>query len=745
MSNPDGSEIRNDGGDIISDEELVRQYDTTPKEGRGVFLKDLPDEKKKVILDTLKARLAQKKEAESQQQQQQQPYYPPPKLGYAYTSGSGGNGAGEFDEFEEDMYDDDDDIDDDYDEAMDHFEAELQQRDLMQGGGTPLSSSDAGSVSAFGGGVDLASLAAGAEGGRMLLTDPMARRKEVGDFELLRLAKMGDLLSFKEFEPHLHTAVHTFFDNNGRDALHYAVDGGCLELVKYLVEQRSMSLRKDEKMKATPLDMAVLLGRAEIARYLTSRFPVDPKSFDEALQMFAPSPPRFCLSKAAPQMQPAIRERSFWTANPAVRSVTEGFRFTAENVHPEDSPAAFETIVAVLNRPACGSHHGIDSWTLPIDRIILSAALGQTEGGNCAPCHVVGVTAMSAQDVPSPAGIGIAIGGTSAQSTRAPLVVTIRQSQQNAAATSPCVLFGAFTVVPLHQNRGINALLMETMKKTLRGASSTAAGAAPTTPPTTVVGVFRCKERLPPQPVSLIKWFRRSLRPMQLFTSDMLLACSEVYPDFFGYDDRLRVDWVAKETPGPAQRTTATLTNWVAFSPETCTPETLVMYYGGITALLKKVTSPEATFLALECTTPEAMLQVFLNAGLQTFVIPTADATSISDIVCLRLRESREQDSAQQGTRLRCATSVFCAFTTITGEKRPLELVAIASNLECDVLYVPNTCGLTDADFSKAMFEESDNCREYLYAVRDDTESEPKSVVAAMMPAAKVFFPLGLV
>ncbi|CUI15034.1 ankyrin repeat protein, putative [Bodo saltans] len=702
-------------------EALIQRYDAIPSAAdRKEFLTSLPSNQKEVILNDFRRRLAAQK-ANEQSSNSNAPkvgQHPPPKMGYAYVSGNGGNGGEEFEDYEDDM--DDYDVDDEFDEFdMEHLEDHMLAAQARHTTKT-----------AFGGGIDLAALA-NPENAPVIATDLLARRKEVGDFELLRTAKMGDLISFQFFESHIPTSVNLFFDNNNRDALHYAVDGGSIDLVRYLVEEKSMILRKDERLKATPLDMAVLLERADIAKYLTSKFPVDPKPYGEALSAFAPAPPRFCISKAAPVVQPAKRDRLFWSADPVVKSSTSGFSYHADELTISNAAddAAFTTFVAVANRPVCGGHHGLDSWTVPVDCAILSAVVRPQSTDSAASVTIIGVTAKSNADATKlePAGICLALGGITAGTESGPLQFVVKQGTAQAVSMT-CALLGSFSVLPQHQRHGINALMMTKLRTILR-----ARAAAP------VVALFSCKERLPPLPITLVKWFRRSIRPLTLLSSDYLLAASEVYPDFYSYDDRLRVDWVAKETPLPSQLTTATLLGWIKADDERAE-----FLQTGITALLEKVASKEAAFAVFLCTTPTAIGQTLLNPGLQTFFLASADAKSITDVICIRVRESREQDGS--GKRLRCASVVFSAFTTITGEKKALELLAVAAQLDCDTLFVPNTCGFTDSDFSKAMFEEADNCREYLYGVTDCSDAEPKSVITgtAMMPAGKVFVPLGL-
>ncbi|PWU99103.1 hypothetical protein C4B63_10g165 [Trypanosoma cruzi] len=121
--------------------------------------------------------------------------------------------------------------------------------------------------------------------GETVETGPNARRCTVGDFELLRLAKMGDLLSFKEFSAIVGIDPTAFQDNHGRNALHYAADSGGISMLQYLIEKKVPFTRDEKKM--TPVDIAVLNQHKDAARLLTENFSEAAealKNYEEALR-----------------------------------------------------------------------------------------------------------------------------------------------------------------------------------------------------------------------------------------------------------------------------------------------------------------------------------------------------------------------------------------------------------------------------------------------------------------------------
>lgn len=70
--------------------------------------------------------------------------------------------------------------------------------------------------------------------GTVIATEANVQRRTIGDFELLRLAKVGDKESFYHFASMTHTTIASFQDNQKRNALHYAADSGNLLLIRAL-------------------------------------------------------------------------------------------------------------------------------------------------------------------------------------------------------------------------------------------------------------------------------------------------------------------------------------------------------------------------------------------------------------------------------------------------------------------------------------------------------------------------------
>lgn len=88
------------------------------------------------------------------------------------------------------------------------------------------------------------------------------QRRTIGDFELLRLAKIGDKESFYQFASMTHTTIASFEDNQKRNALHYAADSGNLILIRALHEDRRVfdALNVSDVKGLLPIDIALLNG-----------------------------------------------------------------------------------------------------------------------------------------------------------------------------------------------------------------------------------------------------------------------------------------------------------------------------------------------------------------------------------------------------------------------------------------------------------------------------------------------------
>jgi len=705
-------------------ENLVHIYDSIQDaEKRKMFLHGLSSELKAAILGVMKVRLAQKG-AQNQQPQKQQ--YPAPKLGYAYVRG--GNNYDEPDEMS--YFDDmtgglDDDMDDDYDNDLEEFESEVNQQ-FAGSAATPSSEAGRDAASSGFAGATVEQLAN--EFSTQIpaadsTINPLRLRKEIGDFELLRLAKMGDKESFCEYEAMTATDVRLFQDNNKRDALHYAVDGGNLALVKYLVEEKKMTLRKDEKMKANALEMSVLLGRSAIARYLSDHFPPnDVPSFDAVLKEFAAPPPRFCLAKAAPIVSAEERSRVFWsTCSSEPAEQVNDVAFKPEVLDGASSVVA-SAFSVFLNRPVAVEHHNFDTWTTPVSDVQVSELLPK--------CSLVGgVSAFSAAGDAHPAAIGALLPIAEALVIASEVLKPVIKSL---SSQHPAHLAGWLNVAPQYQHTGRAALLLRYMLQQI---------------PASLVTIFRSSIRLPPQPLCLVKWFRRSVNTMRVF--EHLLAASEVYPEFFSYDDRLRVDCVAKETL-PEASSSATLPSWQAVTPDN-QDRVAEMIQVSLSSLLQQNKAEVFLMPGSAKNSKSHIATTFFAGDVKTFFIESSEGT-LKDIIVLRIRESREKtsDAANAPSALTCCTVIFSLFSAVdfpTGDSRLRELLLIAQRLGASTIFAPSTCGFTDSDFSKANFSEVETYREYLYAVSTNGEKNemPRSVVGASAPnSSKIFLPFAL-
>lgn len=67
-------------------------------------------------------------------------------------------------------------------------------------------------------------------------------------------------------------------DNRGRSMLHYAVEGGKLPTIKFLVEQRKAPINQPDGLGWTPLHIACTTGNLEVLTYLLSLPNVDVNS-----------------------------------------------------------------------------------------------------------------------------------------------------------------------------------------------------------------------------------------------------------------------------------------------------------------------------------------------------------------------------------------------------------------------------------------------------------------------------------
>eukprot|EP01101_Sappina_pedata_P005009 TRINITY_DN2227_c0_g1_i1.p1 TRINITY_DN2227_c0_g1~~TRINITY_DN2227_c0_g1_i1.p1 ORF type:complete len:368 (+),score=120.58 TRINITY_DN2227_c0_g1_i1:77-1180(+) len=100
--------------------------------------------------------------------------------------------------------------------------------------------------------------------------------KSEGD-TLWGYAKRGDIAGFSSeiAKPEYHdgyiTDVVDLADEDGRSALHWAVDGGFTEMARFLVEKHAANVNAQDAHGQTPLHYAVLCGFNEIETYLIEK------------------------------------------------------------------------------------------------------------------------------------------------------------------------------------------------------------------------------------------------------------------------------------------------------------------------------------------------------------------------------------------------------------------------------------------------------------------------------------------
>ncbi|ESL12076.1 hypothetical protein TRSC58_00162 [Trypanosoma rangeli SC58] len=320
--------------------------------------------------------------------------------------------------------------------------------------------------------------------GETVETGPNARRCTVGDFELLRLAKMGDLISFKEFAAVVGINPAVFQDNHGRNALHYAADSGSVSMLQYLI-QKGVPFIRDEK-KMTPVDIAVLNQHNEVAKLLAETFSEAAealKSYEEAVEVFTQPPPKFTMSKPSPPALQESRPRSFWknqgtdaTATPATADAfTTPFKILQlTGAHRDQIVSALSGVS--LTRDSCG----FQNWLPPAEIKTLTATLP----------HATMVGAMQIVDGEETLrGVVVAV----------PLGGSLVGKNGTFKAQDP-VLVTQLAVCPTARANNVATFMMTKLHNLLQASKHTTV-------------VFRSPLQLPVSAVGLVKWSQRSIAP----------------------------------------------------------------------------------------------------------------------------------------------------------------------------------------------------------------------------------------
>ncbi|KAH9599015.1 Ankyrin repeat-containing domain [Trypanosoma melophagium] len=513
--------------------------------------------------------------------------------------------------------------------------------------------------------------------GETVETGTTVRRSTVGDFELLRLAKMGDLFSFKEFASLMGIDPVNFRDNHERNALHYAADSGSLPMIKYLIEMK-VPFTSDEKMM-TPLDIAALNKHKEAVELILKEFPQAAqvmKSHEDAVEAFMRQPPKFTMSKPAPPPLQESRPRAFWKSdNNGVNTINTPDDVTVTQLND----AQHELVASALNDMSLTHEsHGLHNWLPPTESAALTAVL---------PRSIV-VGAMRTTD-----GNKVLTGSVLAVPLGGSLV-----GKKGAVKISNPFLITQLAVHPSFRGANIAALMMIELEKLIKSAGGSAV-------------VFRSSLQLPVQAIGMVKWSRRAIAPCSVFKRR---HAAEVFPDFFQYDDVLRADIITKNALTRAFRAQKVphSKGWCVVDRSNRDQVKLVYEF-----MLSNVTNMFE--LAYVPATEDDVLASVITDGISAFVYVSPTTGAITDLVVLRVRDSVGKKDESKSV-VQC---VYAIFTSFKGAEKAEEILILAELLDCETVLIPNMFGFVDSDLSKAMFEELLHCREYLYALKSTTES----------------------
>ena len=282
-------------------------------------------------------------------------------------------------------------------------------------------------------------------------------------------------------------------------------------------------------------------------------------------------------------------------------------------------------------------------------------------------------------------------------------------SKQSGALDRP-IACGQLHVAGWIEHKGVAVRIMRELTSKLREFQASAA-------------IFRSRERLPLEPVCLVKWLRRCINPLAVIAR-VDIAC-EIMPDFFNYEERLRVDAAVKGYMPliPLDPSKAAAWTRVDAADGDTISSVFQLYTANISAQAELYWRPQGP-------NDIAMLAKIFYI----FVKKSPTTGNVTDFFVLRVLNPRDAEIQVQG-----AVIVLSLFTTIPGEAKVLEIAKLLRQHNFSVLYATNTCGFTDSDLSKAQFEEIESYREYLYVAK----SESASMITAAVAASKVFLPVG--
>jgi hypothetical protein len=513
-------------------------------------------------------------------------------------------------------------------------------------------------------------------------TGPIGR--PIGEFELFRLAKMGQVDGFRNFEAQQAArglgSSSNMVDNDGRNVLHYAADCGNVELCQFLVEGLKIPHSADNK-GMTPYDIAIICRHEAAAKYLQSAFNLEGMTLDKAVTKFAPKPPQILLSKAV-QGDIRLGKRTFWGVE--APAAPQGTSVSAVLVPPKTENFPAKTVYEIVSAKPEGQGPKLS----PVDRLCRPFAAPNQVANLVDVANHVGAFDAATNNI-----LGIA-----------PFFDLGEVKTQDPALLKLCVLAGRFHIRAAPE-------LRSTVLRTMLGfAHSMLAGNAG--------GVFfTSQQKLPMPPLCSIKYFRRCIDPIPIFSAPSLR--SELFPEYDSKDTLLRADVILKGDAAGlqfAQQWTAVEAADEAMIAKICE--------------FLRATQPKL-FEVFTQWEPHNFRACFLRRSLSTFVKVVND--NVTDIIVLRQR------ALKLAEKVLGSSVVFLCCSTIPAELQLQHCASLARNQTgVAILFATPTCGLTEKDMRLNFFEEFVGEGEFLYAVSSST----KSAVAKVSPSSKVALPL---
>lgn len=575
------------------------------------------------------------------------------------------------------------------------------------------------------------------DGVDVVATDKTAQRsRELGDFEALRLAKMGDAASMLDFGTACGVDWRTFVDNRGRNALHYVADAGAADLIRRLSDDLRVPYVADEQ-QLTPLDVAVLNGHADVetdevfaalvaaataARHADAKLadPKTQKTLESVLQAHAPAPPKFVMSKPVPKPADGSAKRSFWS--PAAAAAPSSASSSAVQCSSgaeltTDEAAAVTAAVNALD------HHGRLEWLLPVTREAeapcqrwqIARTFSSADSTHATAATTTGIVVAQVL-------ANVALKGSAAQK--------VTKGGDSAVKVAVAAHLG---VQGSARRAGVAASLLKALRTRLSDELGTTAAS-----PANGIVFFAAGAPLPrpPSPLATVKWYRRVFDAVGVYAAD---SAYDVFPDFYNYDTILRADAVLKGAiPASLYKTyEAELPAWCAVDVASEDQCGLIVNF-----LCAKVGTAESN-VDLACVPQDVaeLRRSILDHPDQRAYVRTNAQGALTDFVVFRRRDARKQTNSSSTSDTFAAEVAYAVFTSISGTAKADHMMLLASQLlSAKMLLVPTMFGLTESDLAKANFDEVVASRESIYAVAASSLKDVEGL--GPIPAARLSLPL---